>query len=69
MLTFQSLSPGVTTTEIFEAGGFSKSSPNPLEALPAVKSDDISNSVLYLLSVPYYVNITELTIKHVSQKF
>lgn len=67
-LLFQSLSPGVTATDIFESGGFAGVS-NSLASLPAIKSHDISKAVLYLLSTPYYVNVTELTIKHVSQRF
>lgn len=59
----------MTSTDIFEAGGFAKAAPNTYASLPAIKSEDISNAVLYLLSTPYYVNVTELTIKHVSQKF
>lgn len=67
LIVFQSLSPGVTTTDIFDAGGFKDD--YAYRSMPAVKSEDISNAVLYLLSTPHYVNVTELTIKHVSQKF
>lgn len=63
---FQSLSPGVTTTDIFQVGGFT---PNSYVNMPQIKADDISKAVLYLLSTPHYVNVTELTIKHVSQRF
>lgn len=68
-LRFQSLSPGVTSTDIFESGGFTKGQANTIASMPAIKSEDISKAVLYLLSTPVTVNVTELTIKHVSQKF
>jgi NADP-dependent 3-hydroxy acid dehydrogenase YdfG len=59
----------VTATDIFEAGGFAPSAPNTYASLPAIKPEDVSNAVLYLLSTPYHVNVTELTVKHVSQRF
>lgn len=59
----------MTATDIFEAGGLGKAAPNTLGTLPAIKSEDISNAVLYLLSTPYYVNITELTIKVYMKSF
>lgn len=68
-------------TEIFENAGFDK----PIYGNTAINSEDVSNAVLYLLSTPYHLNITELTLKvrknikvtsqlkylfqHVSQKF
>ncbi|CRL06496.1 CLUMA_CG019608, isoform A [Clunio marinus] len=59
-----SLSPGVTITEIFKTYDVPA-----FKNMPAINAEDVSNAVLYLLSTPYHVNITELTIKHVSQKF
>jgi len=64
-----SLSPGVVATDICEAGGYGKSSANSSNSLPFIKSEDISKAMIYLLSTPHYVNVTELTIKHVSQRF
>lgn len=62
------MSPGVVKTDIFEAGGFGASGPFGGK-IAAIEAEDISNAVLYLLSTPYCVNVTELTIKHVSQRF
>lgn len=35
---------------------------------PFLKSEDVSDSVMFLLSTPYTVNISELTIKPVGEK-
>lgn len=69
----QSLSPGYVDTEIVFAGGFidPNSEKPPLDyvaTMPALKSEDISHSVMFLLSTPYNVNITELTIRPVGEK-
>jgi NADP-dependent 3-hydroxy acid dehydrogenase YdfG len=58
----------VTTTDFFEAAGF-KPGTHFYGTVPAIKAEDVANAVSYLLTTPYYVNITELTLKHVSQKF
>ncbi len=55
-------------TEIFEAAGYSKDGENIFANLPVIKAQDVSDAFMYLLSTPYYVNVTELTIKHQSQK-
>lgn len=65
---FQSLSPGVTETEIFETGGYNTVGPKYFDKLPAIKAQDLSSAVLYLLSTPYHLNVTEITLKHVMQK-
>lgn len=68
MITFQSLSPGVTETEIFETGGYNKIGLKYFEKMPVIRTQDIADAVLYLLTTPYHLNVTELTLKHVSQK-
>jgi NADP+-dependent farnesol dehydrogenase len=63
----QSISPGVVTTDIFQSGGYQQGS--HYTALPSIQPADVSNAIMFLLTTPHYVNITELTIKHVSQRF
>lgn len=36
---------------------------------PALQSSDISHGVMFLLSTPYTVNVTELTIRPTGEKF
>lgn len=70
---FQSLSPGVVATDILAASGRSDGT-NMSEAaesianMPKLKSEDVAHSVMFLLSTPYNVNISELTIKPVGEK-
>jgi NADP-dependent 3-hydroxy acid dehydrogenase YdfG len=57
------------SSEIFEAGGLS--SPvmkKVIEAMPALKPEDVAHSVMFLLSTGYDVNISELTIKPVGEQ-
>ncbi|XP_070502064.1 farnesol dehydrogenase-like [Chironomus tepperi] len=61
-----SVSPGVVDTEIFAKAQAASSF---YGNVPSIKPEDVANAVSYLLTTPYYVNITELTIKHVSQRF
>jgi len=63
-----SISPGVTETELFDTAGFNLTDGSYFENIPAIKAQDVVDALLYLLSTPYYVNVTELTIKHVNQK-
>jgi NADP-dependent 3-hydroxy acid dehydrogenase YdfG len=70
---FQEISPGAVETEIFEAGGWS--APNTEESLvesdafPMLKSADVSRTVLFMLELPYDVNVTEMIVKPVGEKF
>jgi NADP-dependent 3-hydroxy acid dehydrogenase YdfG len=64
-MSFQSVSPGLTLTDIFEAGNVAVDYKN----IPAIKPEDVADAVLYLLTTPYHLNVTELTLKHQSQKF
>ncbi|KAG4066872.1 hypothetical protein HA402_012939 [Bradysia odoriphaga] len=64
-----SLSPGVVETEIFDVAGYTKEgAENIFSKLPSIQAKDVSDAFMYLLSTPYYVNVTELTIKHQSQR-
>lgn len=35
---------------------------------PSIKAEDVTDAILYLLSTPYHVNVTELTIRPVGEK-
>lgn len=61
----QSISPGATETEIFDAESLVK-----LKEIgfPFLKSEDISDAVHYVLSTPAHVQVHELTIKPVGEK-
>lgn len=58
----QSLSPGLVKTDIFETGGFAKDN-LPFNKMPCLEVKHVSDAVLYLLSLPSNVNVSELTIK------
>lgn len=62
------ISPGIVKTNIGHAGG-RKNADTHYDSLPHLDSVDISQSVLYLLSTPYNVNVTQITIKPVGEKF
>lgn len=59
----QSISPGVVKTEIF--------TPEMVEFLqdPMLNSEDISAAVLYVLGTPPHVQVHDLTIKPLGEKF
>lgn len=58
------MSPGLVKTEIMEVGKYAESL-DVYDGMPHLQGADISNAVLYLLSTPYNVNVTELTIRPV----
>nr|XP_023022923.1 farnesol dehydrogenase-like [Leptinotarsa decemlineata] len=64
-----SLSPGFVVTEIFEASGISAESLAELFEgnLPALNPEDIAAAVIYILSTPPNVMVTELGIQPVHQ--
>lgn len=65
----QSLSPGYVDTEIMIASGMADGVLEKMFAeIPALKAEDIAESVMFLLSTPYTVNISEITIKPVGEK-
>lgn len=66
----QSLSPGYVATEIGVAGGYVNPDDDhsALGDMPSLKSEDIAHSIMFLLSTPYNVNISEITIKPVGEK-
>lgn len=71
LFCLQSLSPGRVRTEIasrLQDPDTSEILENPLAAAPSLAVEDISHSVMFLLSTPYNVNISELTIRPVGDK-
>ncbi|XP_070502063.1 farnesol dehydrogenase-like [Chironomus tepperi] len=68
-IRMSSVSPGYVNTEFVVAAGFVPDSTTVLEGFPYLVGDDVSKAVMYLLSTPYNVNVTELTIRPVGEKF
>lgn len=62
------LSPGVVETDMAVAAGFVDSKEGIYAYLPHLKSEDVSEAVMFLLQVNYNVNISQLTIKPVLEK-
>lgn len=62
----QSISPGAVETEIF---GTEKLKQMKEFEVQFLKSEDISEAVLYVLGTPSHVQVHELTIKPVGEKF
>jgi NADP-dependent 3-hydroxy acid dehydrogenase YdfG len=64
------LSPGVVDTEIAIAGGYEdpNSDPNKPKENPFLKPEDVSQCVMFLLSTPYNVDVTEIIVKPVGEK-
>ncbi|XP_048482513.1 farnesol dehydrogenase [Plutella xylostella] len=62
-----SISPGLTRTELLlddKVPGVKEA----VEQLPALAAEDVADAVVYVLSTPVNVNITELTIQPVGEK-
>lgn len=58
----QSISPGACRTDLFDAAIF--------DMIPAVMNvEDVSNAVLFALSTPPHVIISELTIRPVGESY
>ena len=60
---FQSLSPGFVETKLFESSGYSEDFENSLFHTPVIRPEDIADTVLFILSTPYTINVTELTVE------
>ncbi|XP_070498042.1 farnesol dehydrogenase-like [Chironomus tepperi] len=67
------ISPGAVETEIFETGGWkvrnSDKSFVKSGIIPMLKSEDVSRTILFMLELPYDVNVTEMIVKPVGEKF
>ncbi|KAJ6636051.1 Farnesol dehydrogenase, partial [Pseudolycoriella hygida] len=62
------LSPGVVETEMAVAAGMVTDASLIYKHLPHLSSENVSESVMFLLQVPHNVNITQLTIQPVGEK-
>ncbi|BFF91761.1 farnesol dehydrogenase [Drosophila madeirensis] len=59
-----SISPGVVDTEIFD-----KNSAELAKSMPMLRAEDVADAVTYCIQTPPYVQIHELTIKPVGERF
>lgn len=64
-----SLSPGVVKTNIFAAAGYSDEHREAFLAQPHLLPEDISETVAFLLTVPYHVSIHELMVRATGSHF
>lgn len=64
-----SLSPGIVKTEIIEASGNHEMSKQMYSTMPYLNSEDISQGVLYILGTPPHVQVYELILKPVGERF
>lgn len=66
-----SISPGRVSTEIGQASGrvLDEKTKEFYKNQPTLYSEDVSHSVMHLLSAPYHVNISELIIQPVGEQF
>ncbi|XP_070498043.1 farnesol dehydrogenase-like [Chironomus tepperi] len=64
-----SVSPGVVQTDFFTTGCFLPEGVLMKDIRPALYPSDISNVIMYLLELPYHVNITEVTVRPVLEAF
>lgn len=65
----QSVSPGTVQTDFFTKAKFVPEGFKMGDFMPTLSPHDISNAVLYLLSTPYHVNITEMTVRPTCEPF
>ena len=62
------LSPGSVKTDMAIAAGMASDKEALYKHLKHLQSEDVSQSVMFLLQIPYNVNITQLTIQPVGEK-
>lgn len=63
-----SISPGEVATEMIEASGFQGSVEAYFASVPLLMPEDIADGVIYVLSTPPRVNVTELTIRPTGER-
>lgn len=59
------LSPGVVQTEIFKTGGFG----NAMESLPSLSTQDISDTLMFILATPSHVQVRDIVLESVGSCF
>jgi NADP-dependent 3-hydroxy acid dehydrogenase YdfG len=69
LLKLQSVSPGVVDTPFFHTSNLLPDFLQMRDLAPVLDSSDIADAVMYLLQVPYHVNITEMTVRPVGENF
>lgn len=57
-----SISPGLVKTNILKASGYTEQQ-SPLFESPHLQPDDIGETVAYLLSTPYHLNVHEIIVR------
>lgn len=62
------VSPGVVETEMAVAAGLVSDASQIYKHLPHLSSENVSETVMFLLQVPHNVNITQLTVQPVGEK-
>lgn len=62
------LSPGAVKTDMAVAAGMAANKDDLYEHIKHLTSDNISQTVMFLLEIPYNVNITQLTVQTVGEK-
>lgn len=63
------LSPGHVFSDIAVVGGYAESTESIYKQIAHIQPEDIAQSIIYLLSTPTNVNVTQLTISPVGEKF
>lgn len=63
-----SLSPGEVKTDMVEVSGYKGSVEEYFKSVPSLLPEDISEGVVYILSTPFRVNVTELTIRPTGER-
>lgn len=63
------LSPGVVRTKIIQASIGETELPKIIKEMPYLSPEEVADSVVYLLSTPVNVNVTQLTIRPVGEKY
>lgn len=58
-----SISPGEVKTDMVEAAGYQGSADEYFSSIPILLPEDVAESVIYVLSTPPRVNVTELMIR------
>lgn len=64
-----SLSPGSVNTNILNICGITQERKKALLDAPHLNPEDIADSILYLLSIPYHVSIHEITVRATGSDF
>jgi NADP-dependent 3-hydroxy acid dehydrogenase YdfG len=63
-----SLSPGEVRTDMVEVAGYKGTADEYYEANPPLDTENIAAGVIFMLTLPYKVQVTELTMRPVGEK-